>query len=88
MNTIVKKGHCRTCLHPYNAHTSLKGNVRPKEDDVTVCAYCGRLSKFDKHLNLIELTEEEIILLKYEHPDTYRILRKAQSLIQEKANEN
>ncbi len=31
----------------------------PEVDDISVCAYCATVSKFDKDFNLIPLTEQE-----------------------------
>lgn len=50
---------CPVCEEVLNAASSLDGVSQPKPDDVTVCAYCTSLLKYNKGMMLAILSEEE-----------------------------
>lgn len=59
--TRLNEDRCLCCGKPVDAATAASGEgVRPNEDDLSVCIYCGHVMAFDKDLRLRELTASEL----------------------------
>lgn len=56
---------CRACMNPLSGW-SLTGSL--EEDDILVCATCGRSGRFSNKFGLVPMTNDEIISLFLEIP--------------------
>lgn len=85
----IPHSECLTCHYKLEATFSpFDGRKTPIKDDLSVCAKCGTVTKFDGNLNLVALTAIELLELKNKYPDTYKELRRAQSAINSMIKEN
>jgi hypothetical protein len=80
--------HCTACFKKLDAHTAVEGDHVPKEGDFTVCIGCGTASKFDKDLNLVPLTPDDVTYLETEAPETLMLLNQAAFLIRQRNAQN
>lgn len=68
---------CPVCQSPNNGHMEVHGeDSKPKDGDLSICAYCGALSKFvvtDDSSTVVELSPEETKEA-MEHPDVRKAL--------------
>lgn len=62
-STQLPADGCPNCGHSLDAATSLKGNHRPQPGDVSVCAYCGTILKFDDELRMQVIDPEHLARL-------------------------
>lgn len=89
METFRTKGsQCKSCFKMNDSHSSVDGEDKPSENDISICFNCGVLCKFDKDLNLQQLTEDEILNLIYLDLKSYILLMRAQEFIREKIKQN
>lgn len=72
---------CRNCNETLDAHAPMEGNEIIKEGDLSICGYCGAISLFDKELNLVPMTPEELVHLNDESPEAFDQLIKIRSAI-------
>lgn len=80
---------CKKCFYAWDSHSNTDDNKNPpQENDLTICFYCGTISKFDKDLNLIELTESELLELKQEYPKEWEALKAYATDIKQKIKQN
>lgn len=77
---------CMGCNKSNSAHSGTEGD--PSEGDLSVCGYCGMICLFDKELNLIPATPEQIQKIRIEEPAMYKTLQKAVSFVKEKIGKN
>lgn len=85
----ISPRECLTCHYKLEATFSpFAGRQTPIKDDLSICAKCGTVTKFDDRLNLVALTANELRELKLKQPDTYHQLRRVQRAIQEIVKEN
>jgi len=75
MVTLTEKSHCKVCLKPLDAHLSTKPNETPEPGSVSICNYCGKISVFDKEMNLRPITDEEIKNVEKYHPVQWRMIK-------------
>lgn len=62
--------YCPACLR----HTDMAtggGDRKPIENDISVCAYCGAVCKFDHDMKLVDLPDGELNEIKIVHPDLF-----------------
>lgn len=63
MDDIIDKGECPVCHSKNDGHTEVNGaKVNPKDNDLTICAYCGTLAKYKITGNvrdIVALADEE-----------------------------
>ena len=78
---ITKKQQCKNCFKMVDAHVSTSDPSMPSKGDLSICGYCAMICKFDEELNLIPLNEVDLLILKNNHPDAWRILQMAKSHI-------
>lgn len=68
---------CPVCHSPNDGHTDTKGsNAYPKHDDISICAYCGTLGKYqftDAGVKIVEVDAEEMKEL-LEYPEIRKAL--------------
>ena len=74
---------CRTCKKKLDAHTGIRTESEPEEGDISICAYCGTISRFDVIGDLVPLTEEELELIKSEDYESWEAAQTASRLIKE-----
>lgn len=74
--TIMNETVCRSCGHKLDANTTIKDDTSPKKDDISICVYCGTVSKFDEKLNLVPLTNNELKDIRESDPDCYMEMQK------------
>lgn len=81
----VEPSHCKKCLHVFDSHSGISGDSirHPEQDDLTICAYCGTISIFDKDLNLVAMTQQQLDDLKNDDYENWAILQKASFVIKE-----
>lgn len=72
----VEEVECNVCHHKLDSHTNPNGAL-PQEGDISICVYCGNLSRFDKNLKIVSLTEEEIEKLKTSDPEAFKDIAEA-----------
>lgn len=84
----TKPTHCKTCNNIIDAHTATNGEHVPMESDISICFYCGVISKFDNEMNLVAMPFNELLQLEFTDPNTYYQLQKAQRLINERIKLN
>ncbi len=73
---------CRSCGNLIDRETNVgDGDNVVRAGDLSVCFYCGALSKFDDSLNLIPISPEEFVELNDSHPETFDLLIKVQRQI-------
>lgn len=71
--------HCQKCDKPIDGFTGDK--KKPKDGDLSICAYCGTLAKYADNLTkIIPLTASE---KKELDPDTWKAIQQAQKIIME-----
>lgn len=86
--TRVEKTYCKTCNGAQDSHGNITGDWGPKENDVSVCLYCGTISLFDKDLNLIAMPEKEMDVIRNNEPDNWRAIEVASEYIKERIAKN
>lgn len=85
----IKESHCLGCGKAVDAVTSTIGaKGKPNEGDLSVCIYCGKIAKYGAEMNLVPLPDEELLLIKAEHSEVYKVLMRAQVLIQNRIKRN
>lgn len=77
----TSEAKCRICGKPLTGHTPREGEHKPKPGDISVCGYCGVLSKYGEDFQLLEVTEAELEEIKKNHPDFYAEVTRAQLVI-------
>lgn len=91
-NIRMNPRHCKSCMHMLDAFTSANKEADKvtelKEGCLTVCYYCGQISKFDKDLDLVAITEEEMETIKKNDYDDWLLLQRAAYLISERINKS
>lgn len=87
MTTKGPEQRCRTCLQKNTGHKDTGGDAVPAPGDFTICYYCATVSRFDKDMNLIPLTDEDMGYLQ-KHPDVLTTLQKASFLIKQRTAQN
>lgn len=86
---LTKTTHCKTCMATLNGHMSTeKPEISPRPKDISVCYYCGTVSKFDKELNLVSVTLEELDWIKRKQPDSWKLLEEISEKIKQKIQKN
>lgn len=86
-STRLDDSHCGKCGHVLDAATAVDGgDYSPKENDLTVCVYCGEMHQFDADLKLHPLTEEQKVAIQEDAPETWEILSNAQAHIRADLN--
>lgn len=81
----MTKHTCKTCGRNNSGHYCPQLPIAsPKENDVSVCIYCGEITKFDKELNLIPIEKTDFIDLEKNHIDTLIILQQTSFLIRKR----
>jgi len=61
--TRTPSSQCLKCGSKLDAHANM-GDASPQPGDISVCAYCFTISKFDSNLDLQPLTRNELTELK------------------------
>lgn len=70
-NQRIKKSTCRECGTQLDGASEVTGLERkPKSGDVSVCFMCGCLSMFDKDMDLVEIPEDIVEMIRDE-PETW-----------------
>lgn len=83
MSYRIKPTTCMSCKKEMDASTPLTADGdQPKKNDLTICAYCGTMSKFDEQMDIVPLPESEIEELKQRSPVTYWIMKRVSLNIQ------
>lgn len=63
MNTnppnFVKKDECPLCFYKIDSAIVATHDRRPTVGDLSVCLNCAGLLRFDKDMNLVQLTDDE-----------------------------
>lgn len=81
-DTGVPETHCKHCQSKLDMHTgAFENNIKPKKNDLSVCARCGHISRFNEDLNLVPLTRKELFDLLENHHDAYMELKKVSEVI-------
>jgi len=78
-HNLPQDNTCTNCGYVMNATTSVSENREqesPKEGDLSVCAGCGMISKFNQDCNLRPVTPEELVELHATDEDAYFLLMK------------
>ena len=57
---MAKQLECPHCGFEINTHVADRDQSLPATNDVSICINCSKWNKFDKDLNLIKFTEEDI----------------------------
>lgn len=87
--TTTPKTYCKSCFHEINDHESATGEKsKPFENDLSICISCGTLSRFDKNLNLIPLTDDQIQYLYINDYKNWLTLQRASNIIKKRINGN
>lgn len=74
--------HCPECLTQFNVHESATGEYsHPKKGDLSLCCYCGHISKFQKNGMLVNLQAKDHIQLIKKDLEYYKHLFKTSILI-------
>ena len=58
LRTATEVDHCPYCHHILNAASHVSKDISPKMGDLSICAYCNRMLKFNKELKLIKADAE------------------------------
>lgn len=89
MPTILNnQSQCKSCFGTINATLGMKYDKKPKEGDISVCAYCGVVSTFDAELNLIPMPQNEIERMRIMEPENYKIVQLLSIGIKERIKRN
>lgn len=91
----MKETKCPTCQHKVDAFTEVTEGLdtsieqgidretQPQEGNLSLCLYCGNLSRFNKDLDLVELSPEEQFEVAKEDADLWDYLMKVRQAIKE-----
>jgi hypothetical protein len=60
---------CEKTLDRFTAQESPEHT--PSEGDISVCAYCSAIGKFNKNLSIVELEDSDFEYIKKNHPEIY-----------------
>tara|TARA_R110000868_G_scaffold217359_4_gene467442 strand:+ start:375 stop:671 length:297 start_codon:yes stop_codon:yes gene_type:complete len=72
---------CSNCGTALDAATSLQDEYSiPNEGDISVCAYCGQMGKYDSEMKITPLREDEIYKLLQDQPELVEPIREIQSV--------
>ena len=69
---------CRNCLNPLDAAL---GDEMPKQGDISLCAYCLTVGKYDDELCVAPLSDIELDILERDHPETWKEIEKLKSIL-------
>ena len=69
------KSFCTNCGHLLDSTTGVTEDRDARPGDISVCAYCGQVSSFDKDLRLKKISDEEMAEMKVLAPETWFIIR-------------
>jgi hypothetical protein len=56
----AKKMHCSNCKYPFEKHTGVKPDDKPKMGDFSVCFRCGIIYVFNEDLTLHLASPQEL----------------------------
>jgi hypothetical protein len=77
---------CPNCTKIIDASTVIDGNSNePSDGDITICAYCSHILKFNKDLSLSSMTTAEMQLLE---PDKLFTISKVVHAIRQRVIQN
>jgi hypothetical protein len=76
--TRTAESECKKCNYKVDSHT---GDGKPSEGDYSICGNCTSICVYDKDLNLIPLSPEEIVDLYMKEDLLYLNLIKNQRYI-------
>lgn len=75
MRAIAENELCRSCHRPLDGHTHAgEGKAVPAFGDLSICFYCGTVSKFGEDLSLIPLSSQELLELNDNNPEAFDLL--------------
>lgn len=75
---------CKTCLNALDAATSLEEDT-PRENDLSVCIYCGTIAKFDSDMCLTPLSDVELEIIERDNPEAMNSLNQIVTIIRNHA---
>lgn len=80
---ITNKIQCNGCKSMLDGFTSVEDDdSKPKDDDLSICAFCGAVGKYTNNVTEIQpLSEVELALIKMTEPETARDLETASRTI-------
>jgi len=72
---------CIKCFKSLDTAASTELGRGPKENDLSVCAYCGTISKYTENLSLSPMCKSELTELEKKDPEAYAQLKKVERMI-------
>lgn len=78
---------CLTCLTVVDAASNMDGgDDAPTEGDISICAYCATVGKFNENMSLEPITMEELKEIEEADPMVYDEIAKVVYAIKAKNN--
>jgi hypothetical protein len=74
---------CLQCLKVLDAATGVDHDDVPKVGDITICAYCATVGKFDENMSLREISVEELEEINQTNPLVYDEIARVVVLIKQ-----
>jgi len=72
---------CSNCNNRIDAATTFEEvEALPKDGDISICAYCGQLGRYDGEMRVKKMNESEMYILYSKHPDVAEQVLKIQSI--------
>ena len=78
---VNKEAVCSVCKKENNAAISVDNDIKPEENDLSVCYYCGEISKYNKDLTLTSVTKDELSKIEKEDDETWKTILLVKELI-------
>lgn len=88
LQKVNKKAVCKCCNKKNDASIAVEDDVKPEEGDISVCYYCGAVSKYNKDLTLTLLSEKDLKNLKEEDPEAWITLDIVKNLLEGRNQNN
>jgi hypothetical protein len=70
--------HCPSCDAKIDAATGTDHNELPKEGDISICLYCGKILTFNKDIKVVGISDQQYTELDF---DTKREILRLQKII-------
>jgi hypothetical protein len=81
--SLSSKPHCKKCGAALDGQLAMPGRG-PQPGDISVCAYCHTVGRFDDQMSIIPLTEEETIAAYIEFPELKAYVELAKEMLESK----
>ena len=73
----MKENRCPECNGKTDAATSIEGDYKPSNGDISLCIHCGAINQFDSDLTIVPIEEGLLENIEETDPENYRMIMKA-----------